>query len=153
MNGIRTGITNGIRVGIGIGVTTGITNGIRIGIRIGFGVDALPPSPQNLRRELQARRCRVAELLDRAAAAAAVRCPEAEGVRELRERLGGAWGALQERSERRQSDLDAAFRLQQYCCDVSEVEAWLGEQELLLMGEEKGKVGMGGWGGSGVGWG
>ncbi|OXB52665.1 hypothetical protein ASZ78_001410, partial [Callipepla squamata] len=108
-----------------------------VGLRPGFRVP--PPSPQNLRRELQARRCRVAELLERSSAAAAVRCPEAEGVRALRERLGAAWGALQERSERRQNELDAAFRLQQYCCDVSDVEAWLGEQELLLMGDDKGK--------------
>ncbi|OXB82684.1 UNVERIFIED_CONTAM: hypothetical protein H355_000382 [Colinus virginianus] len=46
----------------------------------------------------------------------------------------------QERAERRQNELDAAFRLQQYCCDVSDVEAWLGEQELLLMGDDKGKL-------------
>ncbi|XP_051631974.1 spectrin beta chain, non-erythrocytic 4-like, partial [Manacus candei] len=35
--------------------------------------------------------------------------------------------------------LDATYQLEQYYFDVAEVESWLGEQELLLMNEEKGK--------------
>uniref|UniRef100_A0A8B9QN40 Spectrin beta chain n=1 Tax=Apteryx owenii TaxID=8824 RepID=A0A8B9QN40_APTOW len=46
---------------------------------------------------------------------------------------------LQTQAERRQQALDAAYRLEQYYFDVAEVESWLGEQELLLMSEEKGK--------------
>lgn len=54
--------------------------------------------------------------------------------------MGTLWGELQEGAERRQQVLDATFQLEQYYFDVAEVESWLGEQELLLMSEEKGKV-------------
>ncbi|XP_074786841.1 spectrin beta chain, non-erythrocytic 4 isoform X3 [Athene noctua] len=94
---------------------------------------------QNLRREIQAHRPRVDEVLERAGAVASLKSPEAEGVRGLSERLGALWAELQEQAERRQQSLDAAFQLEQYYFDVAEVESWLGEQELLLMSEEKGK--------------
>ncbi|KAI6060588.1 spectrin beta chain, non-erythrocytic 4 isoform X4 [Aix galericulata] len=103
-------------------------------------VQQLIKKNQNLRREIQVHRPRVDEVLERAAAVASIKSPEAEGVRRLLERLGGAWGELQEQAERRQQALDAAFQLEQYYFDVAEVESWLGEQELLLMSEEKGKV-------------
>lgn len=83
------------------------------------------------------------EVLERAAAVASIKSPEAEGVRRLLERLGTMWGELQEQAERRQQTLDATYQLEQYYFDVAEVESWLGEQELLLMSEEKGKVLMG----------
>ncbi|XP_074023705.1 spectrin beta chain, non-erythrocytic 4-like, partial [Numenius arquata] len=94
---------------------------------------------QNLRREIQVHRPRVDEVLERAAAVASIKSPEAEGVRRLLERLGTMWGELQEQAERRQQTLDATYQLEQYYFDVAEVESWLGEQELLLMSEEKGK--------------
>ncbi|XP_063038503.1 spectrin beta chain, non-erythrocytic 4-like, partial [Melospiza melodia melodia] len=94
---------------------------------------------QNLRREIQVHRPRVDEVLERAAAVASIKSPEAEGVRALLERLGALWAELQEQTERRQQALDASFQLEQYYFDVAEVESWLGEQELLLMNEEKGK--------------
>uniref|UniRef100_A0A8B9ZZJ3 Spectrin beta, non-erythrocytic 4 n=1 Tax=Anas zonorhyncha TaxID=75864 RepID=A0A8B9ZZJ3_9AVES len=103
-------------------------------------VQQLIKKNQNLRREIQVHRPRVEEVLERAAAVASIKSPEAEGVRRLLERLGGAWGELQEQAERRQQALDAAFQLEQYYFDVAEVESWLGEQELLLMSEEKGKL-------------
>ncbi|XP_057245144.1 spectrin beta chain, non-erythrocytic 4-like, partial [Malurus melanocephalus] len=94
---------------------------------------------QNLRREIDAHRPRLEEVLERAAAVASIKSPEAEAARELLERLAAMWAELQEKAELRQQSLDAAFQLEQYYFDVAEVEAWLGEQELLLMNEEKGK--------------
>ncbi|XP_074714159.1 spectrin beta chain, non-erythrocytic 4 [Strix uralensis] len=94
---------------------------------------------QNLRREIQVHRPRVDEVLERAGAVATIKSPEAEGVRRLVERLGTLWVELQEQTELRQQNLDATFQLEQYYFDVAEVESWLGEQELLLMSEEKGK--------------
>ncbi|KAM9270917.1 LOW QUALITY PROTEIN: spectrin beta chain, non-erythrocytic 4 [Cariama cristata] len=94
---------------------------------------------QNLRREIQVHRPRVDEVLERAGAVASIKSPEAEGVRRLLERLEMTWGELQEQAERRQQTLDATYQLEQYYFDVAEVESWLGEQELLLMSEEKGK--------------
>ncbi|XP_044844211.1 spectrin beta chain, non-erythrocytic 4 isoform X1 [Mauremys mutica] len=94
---------------------------------------------QNLRRELQVHQPRVAEVLERAGALASMKSPEVAGVRLLLEKLRELWGALQEQTEQRQHLLDATYQVEQYYFDAGEVEAWLGEQELLLMNEEKGK--------------
>lgn len=111
--------------------------------------------PQSLRREIQAHGPRLEEVLERACALASLRSPEAEAVRRGQEQLQGAWAGLREAAERRQQSLDAAFQVEQYYFDVAEVEAWLGEQELLMMSEDKGKVrpgwGCGGPGGAGAG--
>lgn len=96
--------------------------------------------PQGLRREIQAHGPRLEEVLERAGALASLRSPEAEAVRRGQEQLQGAWAGLREAAERRQQVLDAAFQVEQYYFDVAEVEAWLGEQELLMMSEDKGKV-------------
>ncbi|XP_054436734.1 spectrin beta chain, non-erythrocytic 4 isoform X2 [Pteronotus mesoamericanus] len=94
---------------------------------------------QGLRREIQAHGPRLEEVLERAGALAALRSPEAEAVRRGQEQLQSAWAGLREAAERRQQVLDAAFQVEQYYFDVAEVEAWLGEQELLMMSEDKGK--------------
>lgn len=93
-----------------------------------------------MRREIQAHGPRLEEVLERAGALASLRSPEAEAVRRGQEQLQGAWAGLREAAERRQQVLDAAFQVEQYYFDVAEVEAWLGEQELLMMSEDKGKV-------------
>lgn len=105
--------------------------------------------PQGLRREIQAHGPRLEEVLERAGALASLRSPEAEAVRHGQEQLQSAWAALREAAERRQQVLDAAFQVEQYYFDVAEVEAWLGEQELLMMSEDKGKV-RAGWGAGGL---
>uniref|UniRef100_A0A7N4PVQ1 Spectrin beta chain n=1 Tax=Sarcophilus harrisii TaxID=9305 RepID=A0A7N4PVQ1_SARHA len=102
-------------------------------------VQQLIKKNQSLRREIQGHRGRVEEVLERAGALASLRSPEAEVVSQSLERLQGLWSSLQEEAERRQQVLDAAFQVEQYYFDMSEVEAWLGEQEVLLMSEETGK--------------
>uniref|UniRef100_A0A2K6AQJ2 Spectrin beta chain n=1 Tax=Macaca nemestrina TaxID=9545 RepID=A0A2K6AQJ2_MACNE len=94
---------------------------------------------QGLRREIQAHGPRLEEVLERAGALSSLRSPEAEAVRRGLEQLQSAWAGLREAAERRQQALDAAFQVEQYYFDVAEVEAWLGEQELLMMSEDKGK--------------
>uniref|UniRef100_A0A4X2LXL1 Spectrin beta chain n=1 Tax=Vombatus ursinus TaxID=29139 RepID=A0A4X2LXL1_VOMUR len=102
-------------------------------------VQQLIKKNQSLRRDIQGHRGRVEEVLERARALASLRSPEAEVVSQGLERLRGLWSSLQEEAEQRQQTLDAAFQVEQYYFDMSEVEAWLGEQELLLMSEETGK--------------
>ncbi|XP_075771677.1 spectrin beta chain, non-erythrocytic 4 isoform X2 [Pelodiscus sinensis] len=94
---------------------------------------------QGLRRELQAHQARVQDVLERAGALATIQSPEVAGVRLLLDKLRELWGALWEQAEQRQQLLDATYQVEQYYFDVGEVEAWLGEQELLLMNQEKGK--------------
>uniref|UniRef100_A0A8C8SUT0 Spectrin beta chain n=1 Tax=Pelusios castaneus TaxID=367368 RepID=A0A8C8SUT0_9SAUR len=94
---------------------------------------------QNLRRELQVHKPRVDDVLERAGAIASIKSPEVDGVRLLLEKLREQWGVLQEQTEQRQQLLDTTYQVEQYYFDVGEVEAWLSEQELLMMNEEKGK--------------
>lgn len=60
----------------------------------------------------------------------------AERVRELRE----AWQELRLQAELRHQRLERAHAAQQFYCDAAEAEAWMGEQELHMMSQEKAKV-------------
>lgn len=143
----------------------GVSDSLRAAVPVSRGAGSAGPGkaplhprphlcPQGLRREIQAHGPRLEEVLERAGALASLRSPEAEAVRRGQEQLQGAWSGLREAAERRQQVLDAAFQVEQYYFDVAEVEAWLGEQELLMMSEDKGKVrpgwGCGGPGGAGA---
>ncbi|XP_013911873.1 PREDICTED: spectrin beta chain, non-erythrocytic 4 [Thamnophis sirtalis] len=102
-------------------------------------VQQLIKKNQNLRREIQVHKPRVDEVLVRAGAIASIQSPEVDTVRLLWEKLSELWGALQEETEQRQQLLDATYQVEQYFFDVGEVEAWLSEQELFMMNDEKGK--------------
>lgn len=123
---------------------------VLLGLRTTLFTTSPTSRPQGLRREIQAHGPRLEEVLERAGALAALRSPDAEAVRRGQEQLQSAWAGLREAAERRQQVLDAAFQVEQYYFDMAEVEAWLGEQELLMMSEDKGKV-RPGWGGGGPG--
>uniref|UniRef100_A0A8B9KY93 Spectrin beta chain n=1 Tax=Astyanax mexicanus TaxID=7994 RepID=A0A8B9KY93_ASTMX len=100
---------------------------------------SLPILHQTLQRELEGHRGRVEDVLERSAVVASVRSPEAECVRMGMEQLQQLWEVLWVETERRQLTLDAMYQAQQYYFDITEVEAWLSEQELHMMNEEKGK--------------
>uniref|UniRef100_A0AAY4EEK2 Spectrin beta chain n=1 Tax=Denticeps clupeoides TaxID=299321 RepID=A0AAY4EEK2_9TELE len=102
-------------------------------------VQQLMKKNQSLQRELQGHRARVEEVLERASIIASIRSPEADCVRAGMEQLHQLWEALWVETERRQLTLDAMYQAQQYYFDMAEVEAWLSEQELHMMNEEKGK--------------
>ncbi|XP_015669353.2 spectrin beta chain, non-erythrocytic 4 [Protobothrops mucrosquamatus] len=102
-------------------------------------VQQLIKKNQNLRREIQVHKPRVDEVLARAGSIASIQSPEVDTVRLLWEKLSELWGALQEETEQRQQLLDATYQVEQYFFDVGEVEAWLSEQELFMMTDEKGK--------------
>lgn len=55
---------------------------------------------------------------------------------ELRE----SWDLLISETEKRKARLAEANRAQQFYADAAEAEAWMGEQELHMMSEEKAKV-------------
>lgn len=98
------------------------------------------PLLQTLQRELQGHRSRIDDVLERAGIIASIRSPEADSARAGHEQLAGLWALLWHETERRQLVLDAMYQAQQYYFDTAEVEAWLSEQELHMMNEEKGKV-------------
>uniref|UniRef100_A0A4W5NUL9 Spectrin beta, non-erythrocytic 4 n=1 Tax=Hucho hucho TaxID=62062 RepID=A0A4W5NUL9_9TELE len=98
-----------------------------------------PHTSLSLLRPLHGHRARVEDVLERANVIASIRSPEADCVRAGLEQLSGLWGLLWAETERRQLVLDAMYQAQQYYFDTAEVEAWLSEQELHMMNEEKGK--------------
>ncbi|XP_037123601.1 spectrin beta chain, non-erythrocytic 4-like isoform X4 [Syngnathus acus] len=102
-------------------------------------VQQLMKKNQTLQRELQGHLSHVEDVLERAAIFASVRSPDAMAVRAGHEQLSQLWALLWAETERRQLVLDAMYQAQQYYFDTAEVEAWLSEQELHMMNEEKGK--------------
>ncbi|KAM3874774.1 spectrin beta chain, non-erythrocytic 4 [Diretmus argenteus] len=102
-------------------------------------VQQLMKKNQTLQRELQGHRSRIEDVLERAGVIASIRSPEADCVRAGQDQLAHLWALLWAETERRQLVLDAMYQAQQYYFDTAEVEAWLSEQELHMMNEEKGK--------------
>uniref|UniRef100_A0A8C3CFJ2 Spectrin beta chain n=1 Tax=Cairina moschata TaxID=8855 RepID=A0A8C3CFJ2_CAIMO len=94
-------------------------------------VQLLIKKNQTLQKELQGHEPRVEELLGRRGGLAR----PAERVRELRE----AWQELRLQAELRHQRLERAHAAQQFYCDAAEAEAWMGEQELHMMAQEKAK--------------
>ncbi|XP_053908532.1 spectrin beta chain, non-erythrocytic 2 isoform X2 [Cuculus canorus] len=95
-------------------------------------VQLLIKKNQTLQKELQGHERRVEELLGRRAEQLG---SAAERVRELRE----AWQELRLQAELRHQRLERAHAAQQFYCDAAEAEAWMGEQELYMMAQEKAK--------------
>uniref|UniRef100_A0AAX7UU59 Spectrin beta chain n=1 Tax=Astatotilapia calliptera TaxID=8154 RepID=A0AAX7UU59_ASTCA len=102
-------------------------------------VQQLMKKNQNLQRELQSHRSRIDDVLERAGIIGSIRSPEADCIRAGHDQLSQLWALLWAETERRQLVLDAMYQAQQYYFDTAEVEAWLSEQELHMMNEEKGK--------------
>ncbi|XP_033927552.1 spectrin beta chain, non-erythrocytic 2 isoform X1 [Melopsittacus undulatus] len=94
-------------------------------------VQLLIKKNQTLQKELQGHERRVEELLQRRGTGTGA----AEPVRELRE----AWQELRLQAELRHRRLERALAAQQFYCDAAEAEAWMGEQELHMMAQEKAK--------------
>lgn len=75
-----------------------------------------------------------------AAAASAEGAPEAEQITDQLKDLEEAWARLQEEMAKRRERLNGSNLAQQYYNDADEAEAWIGEQELYMIADEKAKV-------------
>ncbi|KAJ8348186.1 hypothetical protein SKAU_G00267750 [Synaphobranchus kaupii] len=64
---------------------------------------------------------------------------EADGVEGRLLDLGDSWAQLIGETDQRRGRLVEAHRAQQFYADAAEAEAWMGEQELHMMSEEKAK--------------
>lgn len=73
-------------------------------------------------------------------AAAAEGGPEAQPIREQAKELAEVWARLQDEMGERRQRLNASNEAQQYFNDADEAEAWIGEQELYMISDEKAKV-------------
>lgn len=75
-----------------------------------------------------------------AIAASAEGKPEAERITDQLKELEEAWARLQDEMVKRRERLNGSNLAQQYYNDADEAEAWIGEQELYMIADEKAKV-------------
>lgn len=91
-------------------------------------------SGQTLQKEIQGHEPRIADLKERQRTlGTAAAGPELAELQEM-------WKRLSHELELRGKRLEEALRAQQFYRDAAEAEAWMGEQELHMMGQEKAKV-------------
>ncbi|KAM9777423.1 spectrin beta chain, erythrocytic [Neosynchiropus ocellatus] len=106
-------------------------------------VQLLLKKNQTLQKEVEGHRPRVDEVLEQgrrmAAAAEAEGGPDAERINEQVKELEEAWATLQDELAKREDRLNGSNLAQQYLNDADEAEAWIGEQELYMIADEKPK--------------
>ncbi|XP_062051757.1 spectrin beta chain, non-erythrocytic 2 isoform X1 [Lepus europaeus] len=96
-------------------------------------VQLLMKKNQTLQKEIQGHEPRIADLTERQRAlGTAAAGPELAELQEM-------WTRLSRELELRGTRLEEALRAQQFYRDAAEAEAWMGEQELHMMGQEKAK--------------
>lgn len=99
---------------------------------------------QTLQREIEGHQPRVNEVLERGRRMAAVASEEdkseAERIENQQQELEEAWARLQDEMTKRRERLSGSNLAQQYYNDADEAEAWIGEQELYMIADEKAKV-------------
>ncbi|XP_077395251.1 spectrin beta chain, erythrocytic isoform X2 [Festucalex cinctus] len=100
---------------------------------------------QTLQREIEGHQPRVDEVLERGRRMAAAGedgedgGPEAGQLAGQLRQLEEAWPRLQDQMKQRRDRLDASHGAQQFYNDADEAQAWIGEQELYMIAEEKPK--------------
>lgn len=65
--------------------------------------------------------------------------PKATEVNDLSEGLKTSWGEMKDLSNHFQDKLDVGLQAKKYYFDAAEAESWMCEQELFLLGDERGK--------------
>uniref|UniRef100_A0A673CRK1 Spectrin beta chain n=1 Tax=Sphaeramia orbicularis TaxID=375764 RepID=A0A673CRK1_9TELE len=106
-------------------------------------VQMLLKKNQTLQKEIEGHQPRVDEVLERGrrmeAAASAEGRPEAERIADHLRELEEAWARMQDEMVKRRERLNGSNMAQQYYNDADEAEAWIGEQELYMIADEKAK--------------
>uniref|UniRef100_A0A452UPE7 Spectrin beta chain n=1 Tax=Ursus maritimus TaxID=29073 RepID=A0A452UPE7_URSMA len=104
------------------------------------GKPLFPPLPQTLQKEIQGHQPRIDDIFERSQSIVTDSSSlNAEAIRRRLADLKELWGLLIEETEKRHRRLEEAHRAQQYYFDAAEAEAWMSEQELYMMSEEKAK--------------
>lgn len=98
------------------------------------------PIAQTLQKEIQGHQPRIDDIFERSQNIITDSSLNAEAIRQRLADLKQLWGLLIEETEKRHRRLEEAHRAQQYYFDAAEAEAWMSEQELYMMSEEKAKV-------------
>uniref|UniRef100_A0A8B9CR18 Spectrin beta chain n=1 Tax=Anser brachyrhynchus TaxID=132585 RepID=A0A8B9CR18_9AVES len=92
-----------------------------------------------LGREIQGHQPRIDDIFERSQNIITDSSPNAEAIQQRLADLKQLWNLLIEETEKRHKRLEESHRAQQYYFDAAEAEAWMSEQELYMMSEEKAK--------------
>ncbi|XP_068420057.1 spectrin beta chain, non-erythrocytic 1 isoform X2 [Eschrichtius robustus] len=102
-------------------------------------VQLLIKKNQTLQKEIQGHQPRIDDVFERSQSIVTDSTLNAEAIRQRLADLKQLWGLLIEETEKRHRRLEEAHKAQQYYFDAAEAEAWMSEQELYMMSEEKAK--------------
>ncbi|XP_037662746.1 spectrin beta chain, non-erythrocytic 1 isoform X3 [Choloepus didactylus] len=103
-------------------------------------VQLLIKKNQTLQKEIQGHQPRIDDVFERSQNVVTDSSSlSAEAIRQRLADLKQLWGLLIEETEKRHRRLEESHKAQQYYFDAAEAEAWMSEQELYMMSEEKAK--------------
>uniref|UniRef100_A0A6Q2X602 Spectrin beta chain n=1 Tax=Esox lucius TaxID=8010 RepID=A0A6Q2X602_ESOLU len=105
-------------------------------------VQLLIKKNQTLQKEIQGHQPRCDDIFERSQQVLRENddSPSGEGIRQRLADLRRLWAQILEETGKRHARLEEAHKAQQYYFDAAEAEAWMSEQELYMMSEEKAKV-------------
>ncbi len=96
--------------------------------------------PQTLQKEIQGHQPRCDDILERSQSIQKADSLNVEAIQARLSDLQQLWSLIIQETEKRHARLEEAHKAQQYYFDAAEAEAWMSEQELYMMSEEKAKV-------------
>uniref|UniRef100_A0A8D3E8B7 Spectrin beta chain n=1 Tax=Scophthalmus maximus TaxID=52904 RepID=A0A8D3E8B7_SCOMX len=102
-------------------------------------VQLLIKKNQTLQKEIQGHQPRIDDILERSQSLLRDESSNGDVIRQRLAELQELWMQLMEEAESRHGRLEEAHKAQQYYFDAAEAEAWMSEQELYMMSEEKAK--------------
>uniref|UniRef100_A0AAR2IQW5 Spectrin beta chain n=1 Tax=Pygocentrus nattereri TaxID=42514 RepID=A0AAR2IQW5_PYGNA len=102
-------------------------------------VQLLIKKNQTLQKEIQGHQPRYDDIFERSTHTLKDDSPVSAAIKQRLDDLQRLWSLIQEEVEKRHSRLEEAHKAQQYYFDAAEAEAWMSEQELYMMSEEKAK--------------
>uniref|UniRef100_I3JIG6 Spectrin beta chain n=1 Tax=Oreochromis niloticus TaxID=8128 RepID=I3JIG6_ORENI len=102
-------------------------------------VQLLIKKNQTLQKEILGHQPRIDDILERSQSLLKEESSNGNAIRRRLADLQQLWKQLMEEVERRHGRLEEAHKAQQYYFDAAEAEAWMSEQELYMMSEEKAK--------------
>ncbi|XP_076312784.1 spectrin beta chain-like isoform X3 [Tachypleus tridentatus] len=104
-----------------------------------FGVLMLKKKHQSLRTEIDNHEPRIMNICDNGDKLINEGHEDSEEFKKLIEELLTLWEELKNATDNRKKKLDESEKAHQYYFDASEAEAWMSEQELYMMVEDRGK--------------
>lgn len=102
-------------------------------------VQLLTKKNQTLQKEIQGHQPRIDDILERGKSMVKNSSLDAQEIGERLELLQSTWEELTTEAGKRHARLEESHSAQQFYADAAEAEAWMGEQELHMMSEEKSK--------------